>query len=124
MKLADITPVFKKEDSTQTKNYGPVSVLPGITKVFERIIQKQLSKYIEKFLSLFMCGYKKGFHTQAALLGLVEKWKASLDKKWYAGAILMDLSKAVDTINHESLLAKLNAYGFDNKNSLNNTELP
>ena len=51
------------------------------------------------------------------MLGLVEKSKASLDKKGYAGAILMDLSKAFDTIIHELLLAKLNAYGFD-KNSL------
>ena len=47
------------------------------------------------------------------MLRFVEKWKASLDKKGYAGAVLMDLSKTFDTINHELLLAKLNAYDFD-----------
>ena len=74
-------------------------------------------QYIEKNLTPFLCGYRKGFSTQTALLGLVEKWKASLDKNGYARAVLMDLLKAFDTINHELLLAKLNAYGFD-KNSL------
>ena len=64
-----------------------------------------------------MYGYKKGFSTQTALLGVAEKWKASLDKKGYTGAVLIYLSKAFDTINHELLLATLNAYGFD-KNSL------
>ena len=116
MKLADITSILKK-DPIQAKNYRPVSVLSCVSKVFERIMQKQFSKYIEKFLSPFLCGYRKGFNNQTALLVLVEKWKASLVKKGYAGAILMDLSKALDTINHELLLAKLNAYGFDN-NSL------
>ena len=43
---------------------------------------------------------------------LIEKWKKELDNKGYAGAILMDLSKAFDTINHELLIAKLYAYGF------------
>ena len=117
LKLADITPIINKGDSTQAKNYRPVSVLYYVSKVFERIILKQLSEYIENILSPFLCGYSKGFNTQTALLGLVEKSKASLDKKGYAGAILMDLSKAFDTIINELLLAKLNAYGFD-KNSL------
>ena len=64
-----------------------------------------------------MCGYRKGLSTQTALLGLAQKWKSSLDKKGYTGAVLMDLSKAFHPINHKLLLAKLNAYGFD-KNSL------
>ena len=64
-----------------------------------------------------MYGYRKGFSTQTALLGVAEKWKASLDKKGYTGAVLVYLSKAFDTINYELLLATLNAYGFD-KNSL------
>ena len=59
-----------------------------------------------------MCGYRKGYSAQYALCSLIENWKKSLDKKGYAGAILMDLSKAFDTINHELLLAKLHAYGF------------
>ena len=80
-------------------------------------MQKQTFPYIEKFLSSFFYGYRNGFSTQTALLGLVENWKASLDKKRYTGAVLMDLSKAFDTINHELLLVKLNANCFD-KNSL------
>ena len=47
-------------------------------------MQKQMFQYIEKNLTPFLCGYRKGFSTQTALLGLVEKWKASLDKKGYA----------------------------------------
>ena len=52
-----------------------------------------------------------------ALLSLIENLKMSLDKHSFGGAVLMDLSKAFDTINHELLIAKLEAYGF-NKNAL------
>ena len=53
LKLADITPIFNKGDSTQAKNYRPVSVLYYVSKVFERIILKQLSEYIKAFYLLF-----------------------------------------------------------------------
>ena len=72
-----------------------------------------MTTYIDKHLSIYLCGYRKGYNAQYALISLLEKWKKSLDQKNYAGAILMDLSKAFDTINHELLLAKLHAYGFD-----------
>ena len=113
LKLADITPVFKKEDTTQAKNYRPVSVLPTVSKIFERLMHNKMTTYIDKHLSTYLCGYRKGYNAQYALISLLEKWKKSLDQKNYAGAILMDLSKAFDTINHELLLAKLHAYGFD-----------
>ena len=112
LKLADVTPIFKKDDRTSTKNYRPVSILPVVSKIFERIIQKQIISYIDKFISPSMCGFRKDYSTQTALLSLIEKWKLTLDNRGYAGAILMDLSKAFDTINHELLIAKLNAYGF------------
>ena len=60
-----------------------------------------------------MCGYGKDFSTQQALLSLMERWKNTLDQNAYSGAILMDLSKAFDTINHDLLIAKLGTYGFD-----------
>ena len=90
----------------------PVSVLPSVSKIFERIIQNQFSSYIDEFLSPYLCGYRKGFNTQYALLSLIEKWKKTLYDNGYTGAILMDLSKAFDTINHELLIAELYAYWF------------
>ena len=71
-----------------------------------------MSLQVARFLSPYLCGYRKGFSTQQALISLLEKWKIVLDRKGYAGAILMDLSKAFDTLNHDLLLAKLYAYGF------------
>ena len=113
LKLADITPIFKSVDATCKKNYRPISVLPVVSKLFERIMQKQIFPYLHEFLSPYLCGYRKGYSTQYALVGFIEKWKQMLDNRGYSGAVFMDLSKAFDTINHELLVAKLYAYGFD-----------
>ncbi len=112
LKCADLTPIFKKLECTLAKNYRPVSILPVVSKFFERIMQKQINIYVEKYLSPYLCGFRKGYNTQYALLSMIEKWKIYLDRKGHAGAVLMDLSKAFDTINHELLIAKLGAYGF------------
>ena len=115
--MADITPIFKKDDATLAKNYRPVSILPCTSNIFERIIQKQLLSFVNQHLSPYLCGYRRGFSAQHALASLIEKWKVSLDEKGFAGAVLMDLSQAFDTINHELLIAKLHAYGI-HKDSL------
>ena len=70
-------------------------------------MQKQVTLFTEKLLSPHLCGYRKGFSTQQALISLIERWKKTLDQKGYGGAVLMDLSKAFDTLNHDLLLAKL-----------------
>ena len=91
LKLADIVPVFKKDDSTLVKNYRPVSLLPIISKIFERVILKQVTDYMNEYLSPHFFGYRKGFRTQTALSLLIEKWKQILDSKHYGAAVLMDL---------------------------------
>ena len=108
----DITPVYKKEDSTKVKNCRPFTVLPTVTKIFERLMQKQRSEYINQFLSPFLCGYRKGFSIQTALVWLIEKWKNQLDKNGFVAAILMDPSIPFDTNNYDLLIAKRYAYGF------------
>ena len=67
---------------------------------------------MENFSLQFLCEYRKGFSTQYALLTLIERWKCCLGKQGFAGALLINLSKAFDKINHELLIAKLHAYGF------------
>ena len=59
-----------------------------------------------------MYGYRMGYNPQHVLITLIEKWKKNLDDKEYSGVVFMDLSKAFETINHDLLIAKLDAYGF------------
>ena len=64
-------------------------------------------------LSKFQCGFRKGFSAQHCLIYMIEKWKKYLDNKGAAGALLTELSKAFDCLNHGLLIAKLDAYGLD-----------
>ena len=75
LKLAEITPLLKDNDVMNKKKYRPISILPSISKIYERIMQSQISKFIETHLHINMCGYRNGYSTQFALLTLVEKWK-------------------------------------------------
>ena len=92
-------------------------MLSTLSKIFEKLLQPQILAFVETKLSPYLCGYRKGYSAQHALLSMLEKWKVTLDKGGYGGGILMDLSKAFDTLDHDLLTAKLHAYGFS-KNAL------
>ena len=102
--------MYKKDDPNKSKNYRFVSVLPLVSKVFEKIMHDQISQYINRLFTPYLRGYRKGYSTQQVLLFLTEKWKIVLNSKDYDGAVLMDLSNAFDTINHDLQLTKLYAY--------------
>ena len=70
-------------------------------------MQNQINLHIKSFLLPYLCGYRKGFNSQHALISLMERWRKSLDKK--GSGVAIDLSKAFDTVNHDFLIAKLHA---------------
>ena len=112
LKLVDVTPVFKKGNKNDKVNYRPISVMKAFAIVFERLLFKQLNSFIESSFSPLLCGFRKGHSTQHALINLLENWRTKLENKQVIGTILCDLSKAFDTLPHDLLIAKLNAYGL------------
>ncbi len=115
LKLADIIPVFKKGNAYDKSNYRPISLLPVLSKVFEKLITKQFNPFIEHWFSKNLCGFRKGYSTQHALLNMFRKWQRHLNTSGRIGAILMDLSKAFNCLPHDLLIAKLAAYGVGRK---------
>ena len=113
LKLADVIPSHKKGNRMDKSNYRPVSLLPVVSKIYERLLYYQLNKYFDNKLSKFQCGFRKGFSAQHCLVVMFEKWKKCIDQKGSSGALFTDLSKAFDSIAHDLLIAKLRAYGVD-----------
>ena len=117
LKDGDVSALFKNSDQFLKNDYRPIPVLPSVSKVFERLLVNQILPFVNKFLSPNLCAYQQGYDTQHALLKLVETCNKTLDSRDFVGAVLTDLSKSFDCLYHETLLAKLNAYGFS-KNAI------
>ena len=113
LKMANITPIFKKTERTDKTNYRPVSILPNLSKIYERCLYDQILDIFNDIFSKYQCGFRKNYSTQYALLLMIEKWRESVDSGNVFGALLTDLSKAFDCLPHDLILAKLHAYGFD-----------
>ena len=116
LKIAKVTPVFKKCDKKIINNYRPISVLPVISKVFETVIFDQLTEYftINNLFSSQQYGFRKNASTELAALELIDRLLTQLHDFKIPINFYMDLSKAFDSLNHNILLQKLTYYGIRN----------
>ena len=95
------------------ENYRPISILPSVSKVFEKIIHKQLFDYFTNNNLFYgnQYGFRSQHSTEMAALELVDRITSAMDKKQACLSIFLDLSKAFDTLDHQILLSKLKYYG-------------
>ena len=114
LKLARVLPIYKKNDNMILDNYRPVSVLPSISKVFEKVIYNQLYQYFDdnKLFHNSQYGFRSKHSTELATLELLDRIIVKMDQNDIPLNIYLDLSKAFDTLNHEILLHKLQYYGI------------
>jgi len=113
-KVAKLKPLFKKGSKTEPKNYRPISLLPLISKIFEKVVLDQTQQFLNenKVLYNYQSGFRSSHSTAFALSYLNDKILQGFDKGLVTGMILIDLQKAFDTIDHGILLKKLSVLNF------------
>jgi len=114
-KQSRVTPIFKDGDRFEPSNYRPISVIPAIMKVFERLIHDQLHNYLQinDIMSPDQSGFRPDHSTQTCLLDVSDYLLQNLDEGMFTGAIFLDLRKAFDTVHHKLLINKLSKSGIN-----------
>ena len=114
LKIANVTPLYKSDDSFVFNNYRPVSLLCVLSKVFEKVMYNRLLEFLEsyKILTNSQFGFRKLHSTFMALMTLMDRLITSLENDEHVIGIFLDFSKAFDTVDHVILLNKLSHYGI------------
>lgn len=114
-KHALIHPILKSGDPDSPSNYRPISILPVITKVVEKVVQRQLQLYLSNnhLLSPTQHGFRCNHSTETALIQITDRALSAMDQGHLSLLCLIDLSKAFDVICHSKLLEKLQLHGID-----------
>ena len=90
LKHADITPVDKKDDTNDKNNYRPVSILPCLSKAFEKRMYDQIYAHTDSIFSNAQSGFRKGYSAQYSIIAMTEKWRRILDEGGICGALFTD----------------------------------
>ena len=111
LKLAEVIPIYKKE-ANNINNYWPISILSQFNKVFEKIINCRLIKFLEEFhlFSDHQFGFRKKYSTVYAVNNIHDKLVKNIDNDIFSGCLFLDYSKAFNTVDHNILLSKMNKY--------------
>ena len=116
LKQAKIFPIFKGGSKSDPSNYRPISILPTVSKIFERHVNTHLMGYLNKYKLLHetQSGFRPKHSCQTALIKLIDTWMECIDKGDIIGALYLDFRKAFDLVDHKILLNKLSLYNFSN----------
>lgn len=113
LKIGKVVPVYKKGNKHDIRNYRPISILPVLSKVFEKIVYNRLISFINKYniLSESQYGFRAQRSTELAITSVLNKIMNAIENKQISIGIFLDLSKAFDTVNHNILITKLEHIG-------------
>lgn len=108
-KRARVVPIYKSEDRRKCENYRPISILPVVSKLFEKEIFGQFYQYLinNSLLSRFQSGFRPKHSTLSLLIQMNDKWLENMDNGELTGLISVDIRKAFDSIDHKILLRKM-----------------
>ncbi len=110
-----VVPVFKSGNKCEPQNYRPISLLPVVSKILEKVVASQLTEYLEtnNLLSTTQHGFRSSLSTDTALLTLSNTLYTNMDRKKVSLITVCDLSKAFDSVSHNVLLRKCSKLMID-----------
>ena len=114
LKIARVIPIYKSGNKNEISNFRPISTLPNLNKVFEKVIYKRLIDFVlsNSLLSEYQFGFRKNSNTSLPIFYLLSNIVEAIKNKKYAVCIFLDIKKAFDSVNHQILLRKLSIMGF------------